>query len=113
MAQKWLNPADEGGALDCLAWRLDGSEHTQNRRAMQCSVEIDELVWKLGRRLQSGHLDKWDRDFAKSILAQYKRPRWSPSARQLVVVRRLISAPVEPAGVPDEILIDEADDDAA
>ena len=27
MAQKWLNPADESGALDCLAGRLDGTEY--------------------------------------------------------------------------------------
>jgi len=28
MAQKWLNPADESGALDCLAGRLDGTEYS-------------------------------------------------------------------------------------
>ena len=46
MAQKRANPAGEGGALDCHAERLDGTEHTQNRRALQDSAEIGSARWE-------------------------------------------------------------------
>ena len=35
MAQKWLNPADEGGALNCLAGRLDGTEYSAPAHSTQ------------------------------------------------------------------------------
>ena len=31
MAQKWLNPAGEGRALDYLAWQLDASDYNPLR----------------------------------------------------------------------------------
>ena len=46
MTQKRANPADESGALDCLAGRLDASEYTQNRRALQDSAAIGSARWE-------------------------------------------------------------------
>ena len=40
MTQKQESPAGDGGAFECLAGRLDASEYTQNRRALQDSAEI-------------------------------------------------------------------------
>lgn len=49
--------------------------------------------------LQLHHLDRvaryardpWSRDFARSVLAQSRRPRWQPSPKQQGVIRRLIA----------------------
>ena len=110
MAQKQESPTGEGGALDCHAERLDSSEHTQNRRALQDSARLDELLWKLSGRLRAGRFDDWERDFALSVLGQAKRPRWSPSARQMVVIQRLIDKPA-PSAEPTESLIDDGGGD--
>ena len=46
MAQKRANPAGEGGALNRHAGRLDASEYTQNRRALQDSAAIGNARWE-------------------------------------------------------------------
>ncbi len=46
MTQKQESPAGDGGAFECLAGRLDASEYTQNRRALQDSAEIGSARWE-------------------------------------------------------------------
>ncbi len=101
------NPAaGDGGASERRACRLDASDNNQNRRALQDSARIDEMLWKLGERLRAGRFDDWERDFAWSVFGQAKRPRWSPSARQMAIIQRLIDKPA-PSAEPTESLIDD------
>jgi len=46
MIQKQESPAGDGGAFECLAGRLDASEYTQNRHALQDSAEIGSARWE-------------------------------------------------------------------
>ena len=107
------NPAaGDDGVPRCLAGRRDASENKQNRRALQDSAKIDELLWRLGDALRMGHIEGWERDFAKSLLGQAKRrrSRWNPSVKQLATLRRVIAGLAEPDTGP---LIDEDGGDAA
>ncbi len=101
------NPARSAtGGVRCFASRLNTPEHSRNRRALQCSARIDELLWRLGDALRLGRLEGWGRDFAKSILGQAKRGRrWSPSGKQLHTMRRLLVEQAE----AEATLIDDAD----
>ncbi len=97
--------ARDGDAGAVRAGRRLTPEHSRNRRALQCSAEIDELLWRLGDALGKGRLTDWELNFARSILGQAKRGRgrWSPSEKQLAAVRRIIAGLAEPA----ENLIDD------
>ena len=53
MTQKQESPAGDGGAFECLAGRLDASEYTQNRRALQDGAEIGSARWE--RNLEHLH----------------------------------------------------------
>ncbi len=85
-------------------------EHSRNRRALQDSAKIDELLWRLGDAISMGRLEGWGRDFAKSILGQAKRGRrrWHPSEKQLHTMRRLLVEQAEPDTGP---LIDDGGGD--
>lgn len=111
MTQKRKNPAWQGGAPESHAGRLDVSDNSGNRRAMQCSAEIDELLWKLGNALRAGRLTAWERSFALSVLGQAKRPCWSPSGKQLATLRSVIAGLVEPDTRP--LIDDGGGDDCA
>jgi len=102
----------DGDAGAVRAGRHFTPEHSRNRRALQCSARIDELLWRLGDALRLGRLEGWGRDFAKSILGQAKRGRrrWHPSEKQLATMRRLLVEQAEPDTGP---LIDDGGDDAA
>ena len=102
------NPARSAtGGAKCFADRLNTPEHSRNRRALQCSARIDELLWRLGDALRLGRLEGWGRDFAKSILGQAKRGRrrWHPSEKQLHTMRQLVAEQAE----AEATLIDDAD----
>ncbi len=105
------NPARSAtGGVRCFASRLNTPERSRNRRALQCSARIDEMLWRLGDALRMGRLDGWEQDFVKSILGQAKRgrSRWHPSEKQLHTMRRLLAEQAEPGAGP---LIDDGGDD--
>ncbi len=114
MRQQQKSPGGEAGALNCLAWRLDGSDHTQNRRAMQTQPCSDECLYRLGRALRKGRLEPgtWSFNFVRSILRHSKRPAWVPTPKQLHTMRQLVAELAEPDTGP---LIDDGggDDRAA
>lgn len=107
-----MQSARDGDAGVLRAGRRLTSEHSQTRRALQCSARIDEMLWRLGDALRLGRLSDWERDFAKSILGQAKRGRrrWNPTGKQLATLRRLIAGLAEPDTEP---LIDDGADNAA
>lgn len=115
MPPKTRNAAGSGtgGAReDRLCWTLDGSLHTRNRRALQLSAETDELLIRLRDRFGRPGLTDFEAGFIKSIFRQAKRggSHWRPTARQLGVIREIVSRPTEPAD--DMLLIeDEGGDD--
>ena len=107
------NPARSAtGGVRCFAGRLNTSELSRKRCALQDSAKIDELLWRLGDALRMGRLDGWEQDFVKSILFQAKcrGRRWNPSTKQLATMRRLIAGLAESDTGP---LVDEDGGDAA
>ena len=61
------------------------------------SPALEKFLWRLDRAVQVGRLEEWDPSFARSVLGQSRRPRWSPSGEQLTTIRHLIAVLVEPA----------------
>jgi hypothetical protein len=43
MTQKQKNPAGEGGALNCLAWRLDGPEYNATPNEIKGHLRLSRL----------------------------------------------------------------------
>ena len=110
------NPARSAtGGVRCFAGRLNTQDNSRNRRALQDSAKIDELLFRLGEALRLGRLDGWELNFAKSVLGQAKarRSRWSPSEKQLAAIRRIIAGLAESSEdlVDDDPLIEEEADD--
>ncbi len=56
MPQPQKNPAGKGGALDCLAGRLDSSEYSHNPNEPQFQPGADECIYRLGRALRMGRV---------------------------------------------------------
>lgn len=108
MTKKPKEPAaGDGGAPGCLSGRLDAWLDRRICWAIQYCAEVDGLIWRLNRALQTGRLKGWERSFAMGVLDQAKCRRWSPSNKQLATMRRLI------AGLAAETDIDETDSDCA
>jgi len=66
MAQKWLNPADESGALDCLAGRLDGTEYIASLSEIKAFIPASLLPTKVrsqrvARGVERGYCFRWRR----------------------------------------------------
>lgn len=69
--------------------------------------ELDEILFRwpgLLRTLIAKGADDWAIGFAKSIAKQGKRANWTPSARQAVIMRRLVAehgTAIEPELIED------------
>ncbi|WP_138468245.1 hypothetical protein [Poseidonocella sp. HB161398] len=60
-------------------------------------MEIERLLWSWPRvieRAESG----WERDFAKSIYQQARRPKWMPSPKQANLMRSMVAGLYRPNG---------------
>lgn len=76
-------------------------------RAYTGTPEVDRLLFSWGRVIQGA--TGWTRGFALSIQRDRKKANWTPSARQLSVMRRLVAelpATCEPDDDPDLIEAD-------
>ncbi len=82
---------------------------TRTRDTLQPSA--DECVYRLGRALRMGRIIRgdWGHSFTLSILRHSKRPGWEPSEKQLTAMQSLLAG----LSVPNTLIIDEADHDAA
>lgn len=58
---------------------------------------IDECLHWLPSILRKSELSEWERDFARSILAQSKRRKWKPSPKQIQIMRGLVDDMFAPA----------------
>ena len=58
MAQKWLNPADESGALDCLAGRLDGTEYIASLSKIKGFIPTSFLSAKARSQRVAGGIER-------------------------------------------------------
>lgn len=81
------------GGGPALSFRGDSREFSGERRELQHSAYVDELLVRLRDRLNLGRLDEWEGRFARSILGQARRGgwRWKPSPRQLDNIERIVS----------------------
>ncbi|WP_313138111.1 hypothetical protein [Paracoccus jeotgali] len=52
-------------------------------------AEVDELLFAWGRVI--GNAEGWTRGFALGVQRDRKRPGWTPSPRQLSIMRRLVA----------------------
>jgi len=50
---------------------------------------LDELIYHM-RTVASTTPSDWERSFASSILKQSKRAKWTPSAKQMRIMRNLV-----------------------
>lgn len=67
--------------------------------------EVDQLLFRW-RRVIADAEDEWTRGFALSIQRARKRSGWTPSTRQLSVMRRLVAELPPGAGEDDPDLIE-------
>lgn len=62
-------------------------------------IEVDHLLFRWGRVVADAR--GWARGFALSIQRDRKKPGWSPSAKQLAVMQRMV-AELPMSGVEDD-----------
>lgn len=68
------------------------------------NVEVDHLLFSWGRVIADAQ--GWARGFALSIQRDRKKPGWTPSAKQLAVMRRMVAELPMPGGNEDPDLIE-------
>lgn len=57
---------------------------------MTPSDALDFMLFRLGETLRSGFLSEWERGFVRSILRHAKRPAWTPTPKQLRMMKRVL-----------------------
>ncbi|MEO1775655.1 MAG: hypothetical protein AAFS07_11960 [Pseudomonadota bacterium] len=67
-----------------------GAHEREYHPTPAAAMSVDELIVRLVDALRLHRLDGFGLTFAKSIVRQAKRRGWSPSFKQLEMMRRLI-----------------------
>ncbi len=74
-------------------------------RAYTGNVQVDHLLFKWGRVVAGAQ--GWARGFALSIQRDRKKPGWTPTAKQLAVMQRMVAElPMTGDDEPPELIED-------
>ncbi len=73
-------------------------------RTTATPAELERLLWHM-RTIARGGDDEWATGFARSALAQAKRPTWNPSPKQLSMMRRLVADLFTHNGEEEELIL--------
>lgn len=73
-------------------------------QAFTGDAEVDQLLFSWPRVIADAR--GWSRGFALSVQRDRKKPAWTPSARQLSVMRRLVAELPQVAGDDDPDLVE-------
>jgi len=75
-------------------------------RSYTGDAEVDRLLFRWGAVVRDA--EGWARGFALSIQKARKRPGWTPSAKQLALMQRMVAELPSSPGDDDPDLIEDA-----